>query len=56
MSRSKQLNTDRASLYCEGKLDTSASRAGPGLDKVRLGKTKSNNLDISSSTLNSSYR
>ena len=56
VSRSKQLNTDRASLYCEGKLDTSASRAGPGLDKVRLGKTKSNNLDISSSTLNSSYR
>ena len=61
MSRTKstkQLNTDtalnRASLYCD-KLEVQ-SRTHNGLDKSRLAKTKSNNLDISSSTLNSSYR
>lgn len=61
MSRTKstkQLNTDtalnRASLYCD-KLDNSISRTTAGLDKSRLAKTKSTNLDISSSTLNSSY-
>ena len=57
MARSKQLNTDpgvnRTSLYCD-KLDVSMSRASTGLDKSRL--AKSNNLDVSSSTLNSSYR
>ena len=59
MSRSKQLNTEpglaRTSLYCD-KLDNSMSRASAGLDKSRLAKNKSNNLDVSSSTLNSSYR
>ena len=62
MSRTKstkQLNTDaavnRASLYCD-KLENGVSRTNTGLDKSRLAKTKSNNLDISSSTLNSSYR
>jgi len=61
MSRTKstkQLNTDaavnRASLYCD-KLENGVSRTNTGLDKSRLAKTKSNNLDISSSTLNSSY-
>ena len=57
MARSKQLNTDptvnRTSLYCD-KLDNSMSKTNLGLDKTRLAKT--NNLDISSSTLNSSYR
>ena len=57
MARSKQLNTDpervnRASLYCDNKLDNSVCSSG----KNRLAKNKSNNLDISSSTLNSSYR
>lgn len=61
MSRTKstkQLNTDvaqnRASYYCD-KLDNSVSRTHP--DKLRLtGKpSKPSNLDISSSTLNSSY-
>merc|ERR1719192_1445920 len=56
MARSKQLNTDpavnRTSLYCD-KLDVSMARASTGLDKSRL--AKSNNLDVSSSTLNSSY-
>jgi len=61
MSRTKstkQLNTDvaqhRASYYCD-KLDNSVPRSHP--DKSRLaGKMpKQSNLDISSSTLNSSY-
>ena len=60
MARSKQLNTDaalnRASMYCDNKLDNSMSKYNAGSDKSRLAKTKSNNLDISSSTLNSSYR
>jgi len=58
MARSKQLNTDpdhranRASLHCDiNKLDNSMCSSG----KNRLAKNKSNNLDISSSTLNSSY-
>jgi len=59
MARSKQLNTDaalnRASMYCDNKLDNSMSKYNAGSDKSRLAKTKSNNLDISSSTLNSSY-
>ena len=58
MARSKQLNTDpdranRASLYCDNKLDNSMCSSGKN---TRLAKNKSNNLDISSSTLNSSYR
>jgi len=57
MARSKQLNTDpdranRASLYCDNKLDNSMCSSGKN---TRLAKNKSNNLDISSSTLNSSY-
>jgi len=58
MSRTKTLNTDvalkRASYYCD-KLDNSVARTHP--DKLRLaGKPpKPSNLDISSSTLNSSY-
>jgi len=58
MARSKQLNTEperhqgnRGSLYCDNKLDNSVCSSG----KNRLAKNKSNNLDISSSTLNSSY-
>jgi len=61
MSRTKstkQLNTDpglnRASIYCD-KLDNSVLRTNAGMDKSRLVKTKSTNLDLSSSTLNSSY-
>ena len=65
MSRTKstkQLNTDvaqnRASYYCD-KLDNSSVARTHHPDKSRLatGKmAKQSNLDISSSTLNSSYR
>ena len=62
MSRTKstkQLNTDvaqhRASYYCD-KLDNSVPRSHPEKSRLAGKMPKQSNLDISSSTLNSSYR